>query len=86
MSEIKGKVTKVLVMESGTNDKGYWQKQGFIVKQEGQYGKEAYITAWGDKCDQIPEVGKDVSVEVSVASREYNGRYSTDLNFWKLNY
>lgn len=83
--EITGTVHKILVLESGTSGKGYWQKQSFIIKTHDSYPKEVCITAWGDKCDLIPtKTGIDITVHVNPSSREANGRWYTELGLWKI--
>lgn len=84
-NSITGTLHKVLPQESGTgkNDKK-WFKQSFVIKTNGQYPKEVCITAWGDKCDLIPQKpGTEVTVYFDPESREYNGKYYTELKFWK---
>jgi hypothetical protein len=44
------------------------------------------MTAWGDKADTLLEVstGDELKVSFDVESREYNGRWYTDLKAWKI--
>jgi len=83
--QITGIVHKILVMESGTSARGYWQKQQFIIKTKDSYPKEVCITAWGDKVDLVPTtLGKDITVNVNPSSKEYNNRWSTELGLWSV--
>jgi len=84
MSEIKGKVLKVLPQESGTGAKGNWYKQNFIIETEGQYPKKVCLQAWGDKCDLIPEEGTTGTFHYNPESREYSEKWYTDLRVWKI--
>ena len=41
--------------------------------------------AWGDKIDQFNiKQGETVEVSVDLESREYNGRWYTDVKAWKV--
>jgi hypothetical protein len=85
--EISGTVTTVLKQESGTgkNNKE-WFKQTFVIETKDQYPKKVAFLAWGDKCDLIPKEGTEVKVFFNPESREYNGKYFTDLSMWKVEY
>jgi hypothetical protein len=40
---------------------------------------------WGDKIDQFPvKEGDAVTVHFDIESREYNGRWYTDVKAWKI--
>ena len=82
--KIKGKVVVRLPLEQGTGAKGTWQKQSFIVETDGQYPKKVCLTAWGDKCDLIPDMSSTATFSFNVESREYNNRWYTELKIWKV--
>ena len=83
--EIKGKVVKLLQLQTGQGKKGPWKKQEFIIETQGQYPKKVCLSAWGDKVDQYNlSIGDEVSVSVDLESREYNGRWYTEARAWKL--
>lgn len=80
---LKGKTTQILELVSGTS-KGTgneWRKQSFVLETEGQYPKKVCFTVWGDRIDQLNalSVGSEAEVQFRVESREYNGRWYTDL-------
>jgi hypothetical protein len=78
---IKGRVTNVLEITSGTSKTGNeWKKQAFVIETEGQYPKKVHFDVWGDRLDQLSGVanGAEVEVEFRVESREYNGRWYTN--------
>lgn len=83
--EIKGKLIKVLPLETGEGKNGQWQKHDIIVEQAGQYPKLACITLFGAKLsvDGIG-LGTEITVSVNVESREHSGKYYTNLNAWKI--
>ncbi|MBF0199625.1 MAG: DUF3127 domain-containing protein [Planctomycetes bacterium] len=80
--ELKGKVEAVLDAQSGTSKTGNeWKKQSFVIETSGQYPKKVYFTLWGDKTSMLENlaVGAEAEVQFRVESREYNGRWYTDL-------
>lgn len=84
--EIKGTVTHVGDVETGQTRNGKdWQKQGFAVKfKDGSYEKEAWFTLFGRAVASCPVEGDEVNVHFNVSSREYNGRWYTELGAWKV--
>lgn len=83
--ELKGRIVEVLAPQSGAGRKGQWKKQEFIVETVGQYPKKVCVSLWGDKVDQFsPAVGDDITAMIDIESREYNGRWYTDVRAWKL--
>ncbi|MDA9991329.1 DUF3127 domain-containing protein, partial [Paracoccaceae bacterium] len=83
--EIKGKIIEVLPEKSGQSENGKWRKQEYVLETDAQYPKKVCFMAWGDKVNQF-NIKKDENVEVSidVESREYNGRWYTDVKAWKV--
>lgn len=87
MSEmnISGKVVQVLPIQSGTSKAGNpWQKQEFVLEQGGQYPRKVCISLFGDNVAKIPQVGQDVMVSVDIDSREFNGRWYTEIKAWNI--
>ena len=87
MSEmnISGKVVQVLPIQTGTSKAGNpWQKQEFILEQGGQYPRKVCISLFGDNVAKIPQVGQDVMVSVDIDSREFNGRWYTEIKAWNI--
>ena len=82
--ELEGRVIQHLDMVSGTSARGEWKKQEFIVETPGEYPKKVCVSLWGDKVNDLPNVGEDVSVSINIESREYNGRWYTEIRAWKV--
>ncbi|MDE7411175.1 MAG: DUF3127 domain-containing protein [Paramuribaculum sp.] len=83
--ELTGKVIVVLPIESGTSKSGNaWQKQNFVIETAGQYPKKVCLQLFGDKVNECPNVGDDVKVSFDPESREWQGRWFTQLNAWKV--
>ena len=83
--EITGRIVEVLEEQSGQSAKGGWRKQQYILETQGQFPKKVCFMAWGDKIDdfQIKE-NDEVEVSIDIESREFNGRWYTDVKAWKV--
>ena len=83
--EINGKIIELLPEKSGESAKGPWRKQEYILETEGQYPKKVCFMAWSDKIDEFAiKEGESLVVTVDLESREYNGRWYTDVMAWKV--
>lgn len=80
---LKGKVIQVLPVETGAGKNGEWKKQSIILETEGQYHKKVCLSLWGDKVESVQN-GYTVEVSFDAESREYNGRWYTELRIWKV--
>jgi len=77
--EVNGKVIQVLELQSGQGKNGEWRRQEFIVDiTEGKWTKHLALQMWGDKIVPL-NVGDTINAQVGAKSREYNGRWYTDL-------
>ena len=86
--EIKGKVILKTGLETGTTTKGNsYKKQFILIETQETYPKKVYIQFWGDKTDALSNVyvGAIVTASVNIESREFNGKYYTDVSGWKVN-
>lgn len=82
---IKGKLVQLLPLQTGEGKNGVWKKQEVILETEGQYPKKVCIAFWGDKInEQLLQIGNEVNVSFDIESREYNGRWYTDVKAWKV--
>ena len=83
--QITGKVTQILDEQSGTSKNGPWRKQEFILETEDRYPKPVCIIQWGDDIDSFGiQQGERITAHVDIQSREYNGRWYTDVKAWKV--
>lgn len=85
--ELSGKVIQQLPEVGGNSRNGNaWRKQEFVLETPGQYPKKVCVALWGDKIEQFGlKVGEDVTLGVDVESREYNGRWYTEVKAYKVN-
>lgn len=88
MSEltISGRIALILPLQTGTSKAGnQWKKQSYVIETGGQYPKKVCFSLFGDKVDQFPiQVGQDVTVSIDIESREFNGRWYTEINAWNI--
>jgi hypothetical protein len=84
--EITGKLISILQVENGQGKNGPWTKQPFVIETQEQYPKKVCISAWNDNAKTIQEIKpfSTVKVSISVESREWNGRWYTDIRSWKV--
>ncbi|HKK08417.1 MAG TPA: DUF3127 domain-containing protein [Gemmatimonadota bacterium] len=83
--KITGSVKQVLEEQSGEGRNGPWRKQEFILETEGEYPKEVCIVQWGEKIEEFAvEEGERLTVSVDIQSREYKGRWYTDVKAWRV--
>jgi len=84
--EVSGKIVKKLDVQSGTSARGDWKKQEFVIETMEQYPKKICISLWGDKVDDLNnyQEGQSIKCGINIESREYNGRWYTDVRAWKM--
>lgn len=79
--EIKGKVIAILPEMSGSGKNGEWKSQDFVIETDGQYPKKVCLKCFNKT---VPKLNEIVNVFFDPESREYNGRWFTNLNVWKF--
>ena len=83
--EITGKIIQILPEQSGESARGPWRKQEYVLETDGQYPKKICFMAWGDKIDEFAiRETETVTAAINLESREYNGRWYTDVKAWKV--
>ena len=86
--EIEGRLVRKLDVQSGRSARGDWSKQEFIVEyQEGSFPSSVCFNVWGaDKVRDLErfQTGDEIRVSFNPSSREYNGRWYTDIRAWRL--
>lgn len=85
---IKGKLIKALPLEKGVSKAGKeWQKQSFVIDSGDQFNPEICFSLFGeDKIKSLKDfkVGQEVEVSFNLQSKEYNGKYYTSAECWKI--
>lgn len=83
--QLTAKLVQVLPLQTGAGKNGQWKKQDIIVETEGQYPKKVCVSIWGDKInEQVLKTGAMLNISFDVESREYNGRWYTDVKAWRV--
>lgn len=83
--QLSAKLIQLLPLQTGTGKNGQWKKQDIIVETDGQYPKKVCISVWGDKVNaDLLKVGNRLKIDFDVESREFNGRWYTDVKAWKV--
>ena len=86
--EIEGRIARKLNVQTGTSARGAWSKQEFVIEyQEGNFPSQVCMNVWGE--DKVRELGKyqvgdKVKVSFNVSSREFNGKWYTDVRAWRI--
>jgi hypothetical protein len=82
--EITGKIVEILPAQVGQSQKGEWKKQLFILETIDQFPKKVCIESWNDKLNLAVDPSKTVKVSFDIESREFNGKWYTNVKAWKL--
>ena len=83
--EITGKIIELLTEKSGQSANGQWRKQEYVLQTEAEYPKKVCFMVWGDKIDQFNIKQEEyLTVSIDLESREFNGRWYTDVKVWKV--
>ncbi|HEY6506310.1 MAG TPA: DUF3127 domain-containing protein [Chitinophagaceae bacterium] len=83
--QLTAKLIQLLPLQTGTGKNGQWKKQDIVVETDGQYPKKVCISIWGDKINEsVLKMGSSLKIDFDVESREYNGRWYTDVKAWKI--
>lgn len=85
--ELIGKFVRLGESKSGQAANGAWQKQDIIIETTGNMPHCVSISCWGGLADTARTfaAGQLVSVIASVESREFNGRWYTDVKAVRFN-
>ncbi|MBE6219237.1 MAG: DUF3127 domain-containing protein [Alistipes sp.] len=84
--EFEGKVIEILPPVSGQSARGTWERQTVVFEQPNkQYGKEIAVT-FMNKGQEVAtlRVGEMYTVSFDIESRNYQGRWYTDVRAWRV--
>ena len=81
----EGKIEKIF--DSETKGASFQVRQFVIEVSEGQYPQMVAFQLIQDKCSLIDDYseGDMVEVEFDLRGREWNGKYFTNLQAWRIN-
>ena len=84
--EITGKVVRLGGLTEGTSARGPWRKQDLIIETDEQYPKTVCLTCWTNQIDEIQKMtpGQLIKAQIDISSREFNGKWYTDVRVWRF--
>ena len=84
--EIQGKFLRLGNLVEGTSARGAWRKQELIIETIEQYPKQVCLLCWGDTIDALATLGEGdvIKAGISIESREFNGKWYTDVRAFGL--
>ena len=84
--EIVGKVVQLGTLIEGNSPRGPWKKQELIIETLEQFPKKVCLMCWGDRVNDANSffVGQTIKAQISIESREFNGKWYTDVRAIRL--
>ena len=84
--EIIGKVVRLGNLVEGTSARGPWRKQELIIETEEQYPRTVCLICWTNQIDEIQKFapGQTIKAQIEISSREFNGKWYTDVRVWRF--
>lgn len=86
--EIQGKIIQILPLQSGVGKSSgkEWKKQDYILETlDGQFPRKICFNLWGDNIDKAAlQIGEEITAQIDLESREFNGRWYTDVKAWRI--
>lgn len=85
--QLKAKVINKLPIAAGTSQSGNsWSKATLIVETISQYPKKVALTNMkrAEEFNNLP-IGTTATFDIEVESREFNGRWYSDISCWNWN-
>lgn len=81
--ETEGIVHKIFETENKTAS---FQAREFVIKQEGNYPQFIKFQLTQDRCDLVNNYkeGDKIKVSFDLRGREWNDKYFTNLNAWRI--
>lgn len=82
--EIEGKIILDLPLQEGISKAGKaWKKKEWVLETFGNYPRKVKFHVFGDRVDQMNlAVGNSYALSFDVESREFNGRWYTDVSVY----
>lgn len=83
--EFEGVVYKILPATKGTSARGEWQRQEVIFELPQEFSRKICVIFFNKESDvaRLRE-GMTCTVSVNIESREYNGKWYTDVRAWRV--
>jgi hypothetical protein len=84
MKQLKGTIHSITPIETvGSNGT---QKRSVVLTTGDQYNPHVAVTFMGKSIDKAANLraGQSVMIDVNIGSREYNGKWFTEVSGWKV--
>lgn len=87
--ELIGKIVQVCPIEQGTSKAGKpWKKLVCVLETQESFPKKVAFTIFGEEkvaqYEQMVQVGSNIRLFFDINSRDFNGRWYTDISAWKI--
>ena len=85
--EVVGKIIQVLPAQEGVGRNGNpWKVQPYVLETVENYPRKVHFEVFGeDRIKANPcDIDQLVTVSFDIESREFNGRWYTDVRAWKV--
>ena len=84
--EIVGKVVQLGTLTEGNSPRGPWKKQELIIETIEQYPKKICLICWNERVNEANSffVGQTIKAQISIESREFNGKWYTDVTAFRF--
>ena len=85
--QTKGTFKQTAGYQEGTSQKGAWKKCVAVFEiANGQFTESVAFTCFGNMADNAAELkpGNKYVIDFDIKSREYNGKWYTDVNAWRF--
>lgn len=84
--ELVGKIVEFTPIESGTSEKGSWQRCQVVIKTLDQNPSHVAFTAMGMRLKEIDShrINEVVRIRFGVSSRKVNDRWFNDIQLWEI--
>ena len=85
--QTKGTFKQTAGYQEGTSQKGAWKKCIAIFEiTNGQFTENVAFTCFGTMADNAASLkeGNRYVIDFDIKSREYNGKWYTDVNAWRF--
>lgn len=84
--EIQGKVVCICEPQKFNGKNGEFTKFGFVIKTEEQFAKKVHFQVFGDErwANMAIKANEDLTVSFDISSREWNGKWFTSCDAWRV--
>ncbi|MCD7713848.1 MAG: DUF3127 domain-containing protein [Prevotella sp.] len=84
--DLQGKVIAVLPSRSGTNARGEWMAQDFVIETHDTYPRKMVFSVFGaDRLQRFNvQMGQEILVSFDIDAREYNGRWFNSVRAYDV--